>query len=337
MGHADGKTLFVPFSAPGDELEVEIVADRSKFSEARIVDILKPASCRVDAPCPVFGRCGGCQWQHIAYDAQLRWKASILAETLSRLGRVESPRVLDALASPQQWHYRNRMMLHVDSQGRVGYYRAGSKEVVEFEECLIAERSLNEELTARREEISKRDRGIALRTSGEESFSQVNSAQNERMKELLCEWLAEVPHESVLELYAGSGNLTERIARISRHVAAGEIDSRAVDGAAERFARLGINNVEFKRMSAEKAAKLMAHDCDVVVIDPPRKGCHDAIEAIADGGPNAIVYISCDPATLARDVAFLCERGYELEKSRPIDMFPQTFHIESISMLKKSG
>ena len=250
MGHADGKAVFVPFSAPGDELEVEMTADHQGFSEARIKRIIEPASCRVKPRCPVFGRCGGCQWQHIDYAEQLRWKGEILAETLRRMGKLAEPNVLPAMPSPKQWHYRNHMMLHVDSRGRVGYYRARSKEVIEFDECFIAKEELNRELKRRREEISKRDRGIALRIEGDESFSQVNAEQNENLKALLVEWLSELPHSSALELYAGSGNLTEGIASLARHVVASEIDSRAVDAAAERFAEKRILNVEFKRRGA---------------------------------------------------------------------------------------
>jgi 23S rRNA (uracil1939-C5)-methyltransferase/tRNA (uracil-5-)-methyltransferase len=336
MGHADGKAVFVPFAAPGDELDVEITADHKGFSEARILEVARPASCRVKPRCPVFGRCGGCQWQHMDYPEQLKWKREILAETLSRMAKVEDPNVLETLASPKEWHYRNRMMLHVDSKGRIGYYRARSKEVVEFDECFIAEEGLNEEMNRRREELGKRDRGIALRSSGEENFSQVNSGQNKNLKELLSEWLSEVPHSNVCELYAGSGNLTEAIARMAVRVVASEIDVRAVDAAAERLSYAGLGNVEFKRMAAEKVARRHAGLCDAVVIDPPRKGCQEAVEAIAEGGPISVIYISCDPATLARDVRYLRERGYELVKSRPVDMFPQTFHIESITMLKRS-
>lgn len=335
MGHADGKAVFVPFAAPGDDLDVEITADHKGFSEARILAMVEPAACRVKPRCPVFGRCGGCQWQHLNYSEQLRWKREILLETLSRVAKVKGPNVLETLASPKQWHYRNRMMLHVDSKGRVGYYRARSKDVVEFDECFIAEEELNEEMNRRREEIGRRDRGIALRSSGEESFSQVNSGQNENLRKLLGEWLAEVPHSSVCELYAGSGNLTEAIARLAVRVVASEIDVRAVDAAAERLSHAGLNNVEFKRMPAEKVARRHAGLCDAVVIDPPRKGCHEAVEAIAEGRPTSVIYISCDPATLARDVRFLGERGYEFVKSQPVDMFPQTFHIESITLMRE--
>lgn len=336
MGLCEGKRIFVPYSAPGDLLEVEIAADHASFAEAHIKKILKPASCRVKPPCPVFGKCGGCQWQHIDYKSQLHWKRAILEETLKRTGKVTEPVVLDALPSPKQWHYRNRMMLHVDSKGRVGYYRPSSKKVVEFETCLIAEESLNHELAERRDEIRKRNKGIALRTANDEAFSQVNEAQNANLKKLLCDWILDVPHSKVCELYAGSGNFTFAIAEVADHVLASEIDKRSVGMAREKIASEGISNVEFACMPAERAASRHAAFSDVVVIDPPRKGCGEAIDAIAEAGPETVLYISCDPATLSRDVKTLCEYGYRLVRTKPVDMFPQTFHIESLTLLEHS-
>ncbi len=335
MGVCDSKRIFVLYSAPGDILQVEITKDHAGYAEASIKEIVKPASCRVRPPCPVFGKCGGCQWQHIDYKSQLFWKRAILEETLMRTGKVAEPVVLDALPSPMQWHYRNRMQLHVDSQGLVGYYRPGSKEVVEFESCLIADEALNRQLAERRQEIRERTKGIALRTGSEEGFSQVNEAQNENLKKLLCDWLLDVPHSKVCELYAGSGNLTASIAEIADHVVASEIDGRAVRKAAERFAGAGINNVEFACMPAERAAGRHAALSDAVVIDPPRRGCGETIGAIAKAGPKSVLYISCDPATLSRDVKTLCEHGYEHVRTKPVDMFPQTFHIESLTLLKR--
>ncbi|MFH1829707.1 MAG: class I SAM-dependent RNA methyltransferase [Pseudomonadota bacterium] len=334
MGVCDGKRIFVPYSAPKDVLEVEISSDHASYQEACIKKIIKPAPCRVKPLCPVFGKCGGCQWQHINYDEQLKWKQAILVETLERVGQISKPIVLETLASPKQWHYRNRMQLHVDSCGRVGYYRPRSKEVVEFESCFIADETLNRELVERRQGISKRSKGIALRTGTEESFSQVNASQNINLRKLLCDWLLDVPHSKVCELYAGSGNFTISIAQIADHVIASEIDKRAVKFAAEKMAGAGISNVNFACMPAEKAVNLHAAHSDVVVIDPPRKGCAEVSTAIAKACPLSILYISCDPATLARDVKTLSEHGYRHVHTKPVDMFPQTFHIESLTLLK---
>lgn len=336
MGTIEGKAAFVPLSAPGDLLDVEVTADHGGWLEASIVRIEEPAVCRVAPRCPVFGVCGGCQWQHISYEEQLKWKREILRETLARIGREGSPEVLETMASPRQWNYRNRIQLHVDSRGRIGFYRPRSKAVVEFAECAIADEALNAELNARRAELSKRDRGIALRLDdGTGSFVQINSGQNDNLRRTLVEWLGGVPHGTVCELYAGSGNFTFDIARIADAVFATDIDRNAVDAARARQQREGIANVEFMAGEAPRALKRMQGSCDALVLDPPRKGCAEAVAAIVELKPRSILYISCDPATLARDLVSLKAHGYRLVKALPVDMFPQTHHIESLTLIAR--
>ncbi|HPQ80323.1 MAG TPA: class I SAM-dependent RNA methyltransferase [bacterium] len=341
IGVSDGKRIFVPFSAPGDVLSVRVTKDHGGYAEASIEDIIEPSPCRTKPACPVFGRCGGCQWQHISYDAQLRAKRTILKEALERIGKIAEPGVFDTLPSPKQWNYRNRIQLHVDSKGRVGFYRQKSKEVVEFERCAIAEDGINDELARRRLEISARDRGISIgsfsRPEFAGSFAQVNTEQNENLKRVVAEWLSEVPHSTVFEFYAGAGNLTFPVAKVAGCVFASDVDSRAVDAARKRQEMENVCNVEFICAPADKAPRRVRGGCDVLLVDPPRKGCGEAIERIASLSPEAILYVSCDPATLARDSAEFAVRGWHLVKSLPIDMFPQTFHVESLSLFSRTA
>lgn len=332
MGEIEGRKVFVPYSAPGDIVDIEITADHGDFAEAKIVSILEPAPCRVTPKCPVFGDCGGCQWQHIDYRSQLVFKREILQETLIRIGKISNPNVVETHPSPRQWNYRNRIQLHVDSKGRVGFYRARSKEVVEFARCEIADERLNCELASRRSEFSGRDRGIALRVEEGPSFSQINTGQNEEIKRLLVECLRKIPHESILELYAGAGNFSFSIAKVARHVVASDIDGRACNFAFKEQRKRGIKNIEFLCAPADLAAKKLNGQCDVVIVDPPRKGCAEAIDSMVALGPKSIIYISCNPATLARDALELNKKGYVLDHILPIDMFPQTSHIESMSL-----
>ncbi len=336
LGTYEGKKIFVPLSMPGDELEVEITRDQGSWAEASIIKIIRPSKDRIEPKCKVFGTCGGCQWQHMPYEKQLEWKREIIIEALTGIGKVKSPNVLQTLPSPEQWHYRNRIQLHINSKGVIGFYRPKSKDVIEFDECLIADERINKELNERRTEFSKRDRGVAIRVEGEESFSQINTTQNEQMKKLVVEWLGEVKHESVMELYAGSGNLTFPIADIAELVIASDIDGRSIQSAQLKQANLNITNVEFIRAEAGRAAKRFAGGCDAVLVDPPRKGCAEAIDAIVSVEPESILYISCNPATLARDINKLHEFGYNLERAIPIDMFPQTFHVETLALLKSN-
>lgn len=344
LGVHDGKKCFVPFTAPGDVVNVNEKEDHKSFVECEIVSIETPSPCRVKAPCPVFGSCGGCQWQHILYASQLEWKKKILIESFRRIGGLENFEVPDTLPSPREWHYRNKIQLHVDSRGRVGFYRPRSKEVVEFPECMIADEAINLELNSRRDEISKRDRGIALRVENGASFEQINSAQNENLKAKVVEWMKEVPHDTILELYAGAGNFAFALAAIAERVVASDIDGRSIQLAKERQEAEKKWNIEFVCAPARpsfgggpgaRAARRLQTKCDAVLADPPRKGMEDSIDTVCELKPQTLFYISCDPVTLARDAMALANRGFKLIRSQPVDMFPQTYHIESLSMFVK--
>lgn len=335
LGVHDGKKCFVPFTAPGDVVSVKETEDHKSFVECEIVSIETPSPCRVKAPCPVFGICGGCQWQHILYSAQLEWKKKILIENLERIGGLKNFEVQDTLPSPKEWHYRNKIQLHVDSRGRVGFYRPRSKEVVEFSECMIADEAINLELNSRHDEISKRDRGIALRVETGAPFEQINSGQNENLKAKIVEWMKEVPHDTILELYAGAGNFAFALAAIAERVVASDIDGKSIKIAKERQEAERKWNIEFVCAPGARAARRLQRKCDAVLADPPRKGMEDSIDTVCGLYPQTLFYVSCDPATLARDAMALAKRGFTLIRSQPVDMFPQTYHIESLSMFVK--
>lgn len=335
LGRVDGKPVFVSYAAPGDLLEVEITSEHESYSEAKILKIIEASSERVKPRCPVFESCGGCQWQHLKYESQLFWKREILKESIERIAKISDPNVLATLASPDEWNYRNRIQLHVSANGKVGFHRARSNEIIEFQECHIAEKEINEELEARREKLRGRDRGIALRREDGPAFAQVNTGQNEQVRGVIVEWLSEIPHSSVLELYAGAGNFTFDMAKIAERVVASDVDKRAIESAKLKALDLGAGNIEFTTSPSGKAVGRMQGQCDVVFLDPPRKGAADAISDILKLAPTNIIYMSCNPTTMARDIKDLCESGYRFERSLPIDMFPQTFHIESLTHLSK--
>ena len=243
----EGKKIFVPFVLPGEEIEVEISKDHGSYAEAVLKKVLVPASKRVKPRCPVFGRCGGCQWQHMAYDEQLRWKRKIVVESLERIAKIKNAvdLVRATTSSPQEWHYRNRIQLHVRAE-KVGFYRAKTNEIVEFEKCFIADERLNQQLAEQRTQLQKRDRGIALRLEDVPSFTQINTAQNECLKRILQELLKNIPHENVLELYCGAGNFSFDIAAAAQQLFAVDIDKRAIEIAKKRQNELKITNINFK-------------------------------------------------------------------------------------------
>ena len=342
VGTFEGKKIFVPFTAPGDVVEVRISKDHGHFAEAELVRVVEASRERVSPRCPVFGRCGGCQWQHLSCAAQLTWKRAIVVESLNRIGKLELQRaenlVLPTQGSPKEWNYRNRIQLHVRDK-KVGFYAAKTNDVVEFERCFIAHEKLNEELHAKRAEISQRDRGIQLRLDERTFFTQVNTEQNAFMRGELMNWVKTLPHHKVLELYAGGGNFTFPLAEAAEEVIACDLDVQAINLAKNRQKELDpMQKIQFEAISSEKLVKKLQKQrisVDGVVLDPPRKGASEVLPPLVALKPQWMIYISCDPATFSRDIKWLALAGYHLTKVQPLDMFPQTFHVEVMGLLQK--
>lgn len=336
----DGMQLFVPFVAPGERVRVRVVQRHRNYLEAEVVKILAPGPDRVIPPCPVFGACGGCQWQHLRYEAQLVWKQKILAEQLQRLAKIGAPHVLPTVAAPSPWHYRSRIQLQVDAAGRVGFFRAGSHEIVEFDTCAIADARINAQLAEAKVRLRTEGRGRHVRLDAQEGFMQVNPAQNEQLRQMVADGVRVRGGGRVVELYCGSGNLTLPLAAHATQVVAADEHAGAIAQAKQLASVQQITNVDFRATAAHRLLKHLARPGDAwdgVVLDPPRRGAAEAMAGLIALRPQWIGYVSCDPATLARDVATLCAAGYRHESSQPIDMFPQTHHIESLTWLGRAA
>ena len=353
---AEGKVVFVPGAAPGDKLRIRVLADHGRYERAEIVEILEKSTFRVDPPCSVFGTCGGCQWQYLRYETQLKMKEDILRDALQRVGRVPQPNVLPMIPAENPWHYRHRIQLKVDSEKQIGFYALKSHQVIPFEECLIADQRLNEKLIQIRQspklselpfELAVTEAGLVEKWEGEEGpFSQVNPEQNKSLIRTVLEMafgkaeLAFTQKKTVVELYAGSGNFTFPLSERVGQIFAVESSHRAVRRGEEETLRRRIENIHWIPGDAEwglkkiyrmvKEGKLAV---DLLVLDPPRHGARKILDLVPLIRPRQIVYVSCDPMTLSRDLEFLCRRHYRLECVQPVDMFPQTYHIESVAQL----
>jgi len=359
LGAAEGKKVFVPWGVPGDLVRVELTEEKKDFARGRILELLKKSPDRASPPCPYFFKCGGCQWQHLKYEAQLRFKNEILKEALQRIGKIADPYLKDPIPAPSPLHYRNRIRLQVSRQGEVGFFKAQSKEVVDIERCLIAEDILSEKIPeakslaktllekdrAKRHEVEiKRDLGRVLVTPDPQedaAFVQVNEAVSTRLVQEAVAALELRGNEKVLELYAGNGNFTFPIASGGAgSVTAVETNEAAVKEGERRVKAEHRKNVRFIQASAYRFLETEAPPKIAeepiygnVLLDPPRKGALECLEGIVRMKIPMIVYVSCDPATLARDVKILMDRGYRFDFSQAIDMFPQTSHVESITRL----
>jgi len=436
VGRVDGFTLFIPGALPGERVRVRAAQVKKQYGRAELLEVLKPSPDREQPPCPIYAACGGCQLQHLSYEAQLRYKRKLVADTLERIGKLRvaadgegSERgvvVHPTLGMPDPWRYRNKAHVPIGwasgAGGLVGgFYARSSHRIVDTDACLIQhERNdaavaavkqiarelgirpydpqtgrgllrhvvvrhgfntgetmvvliTNGDAIARADELTALIRqdvpGIASicqnvntsRTSlvfGEQtkvlwgrdviydtigdirfaisarSFFQVNPVQTEALYAKALEYAALNGNETVIDAYCGIGTISLFLARRAGHVYGVEIVPEAIDDARRNALLNGIRNVTFATGAAEQVIPAWREQGivpDVIVVDPPRKGCDRALlETILAMRPRRVVYVSCDPATLARDLRILEDGGYRTLEAQPVDMFPQTGHVECV-------
>jgi 23S rRNA (uracil1939-C5)-methyltransferase len=393
IGRLDGKAMMVPGAAPGDLLEVSITEERRGYVVARAERVLRPASVRRTPPCPYLPRCGGCDWQQISYPAQARIKAEVIAASLNRALGIELDPAMLLEPAPAEFAYRSRIRLAVGRDGRMGFHEAGSRRLVEVDQCMLAapEIFLPHELVreveceevelvadrgreivvahlarpprpaalahaARIVECDTRLAGAVLRAGKSryvignaamaielepglelevdaDLFSQVNRAQNLGLIAAVMEMAAPAEGVRVLDLFCGSGNFSLPAARRRAAVMGVDADAAAVAAAARNAARLNIPAVQFTAMEAAELTRFLSaahYRPDVVILDPPRAGARGLIEPIAAMRAARVIYVSCDIATLARDLRALCACGYRITAVRALDFFPNTHHAEVV-------
>lgn len=362
----DGKPVYVAYGIPGERVRVRVFKRGRVHSGADLLEVLRASPSRVDPPCPLFGTCNGCQLQHVAADRQLELKREMVVTQLGRFGAFTDPPVAPVIGMADPWHYRNHARFTVRG-GRVGFVRRHRRQFFEVAHCLLMEPRINDllaRLQGRLHETTQcnvrvgagdddvmiqpklelpdipsgqatlRERlgGHAFRVSAP-SFFQVNRVQAERMAELV---LAAVGvGEVVVDAYAGVGTFAVLLASRATRVIAIEESGPAMKDAAENVA--GLPNIELRIGKAEVVLGELADvetKVHAVVLDPPRSGCHPAaLAAVARLAPSIVVYVSCDPASMARDLRVLADTGFTLTRVQPLDMFPQTVHVECIATL----
>ena len=381
LAHADGKTIMVALAAPGDRLRVRVDRVKGNVSFAQIEEILSPSPQRAEPPCPYFGRCGGCDFQQMTYQAQLDAKVEIVRDCLRRLARIENLPEFQIIAAPSPWHYRSRAQWQYDSvrQG-LGYFESGSRNVCDVAECAVLAPELQQTLESLRSRMqegllpeSVRDfravvgddvislappldgklAHITRAFHGEtyhlnaESFFQANDGL---LPDLIDAAIGEVSGETALDLYCGAGLFTLPLARRFKQVVGVESDSVAASFARDNLANARLTNAEVvksdigiwfeavrrgdSRKLSEFSATVLQNQVDFILLDPPRTGAQSrVISGVLGLKPQRISYVSCDPATLARDLKKLVAGGYTLTSVRVFDMFPQTHHVETVVQL----
>jgi len=424
VGRYQGMAVFAMWGCPGDEAEVEITEVAPRFARGVVRRVITPSPDRVEPPCPHFRECGGCQWQHVSYQAQLRHKTAMVRDALSRIGGLSDVEIGEAWGMDKPWLYRGRAeyraALGADGQVALGFTRHHSHDIVALRECRLqhplSERvrtvllsllprvaqtaderaallkletavsfsgnravatlvcegrpdfvlSAAEALMAEIPELAgvcaarQRGRGAVRRSPAElvagnpylterlgqasyrvspDSFFQVNPAQAARILSLVLEWAEIKPSDVIVDAYSGVGTFLLPLSRTAKAGVGIESDDAAISDARANLRQQRLSNVTLHRGRVDHVLpRLAERDLrpDVIVLDPPRKGCGAIVcAAAARLRPRRILLISCHPATLARDLKSLAEQGYPARRLQPVDMFPQTWHVEAVAVCER--
>jgi len=405
----DGRAVFVPFGLPGERVRIRLTQEKKKFARGEIVEILDPSSDRIQPNCKHFfvpqvsplpeggglgvrentQACGGCHYQNLPYEKQLRAKTDILIDQLKRIGKIENPPVQRMIPSPNAWNYRNHVQFSLNKNGKLGFQAPNSKAVIHISECHLPEASINElwphlefEPETNIDRVSLRagidddlilvlesetpeppelkietdisvthvyadntvviagsdhivmnvlDRDFKVSAS---SFFQVNTVMAGKMVEHLLARLPVSPSTVLLDVYCGVGLFSAFFAPKCKTVVGIESSESSCEDFTVNLDEF--DNVELYEGAAEAVIPHLHAKPDIVLVDPPRAGMDKAaVEGILKLRPSLVAYVSCDPSTLARDATRLIIGGYNLNEVTPFDLFPQTYHIESISIFER--
>jgi 23S rRNA (uracil1939-C5)-methyltransferase len=393
-GSGRGLVYFVSYGLPGERVMAEVVEGRGSFSRARALEVLeRPHPDRAAPPCPYFGGCGGCSWQHAGYERQLALKTETVREQLARLGGFDDPPLRPMIGAAAPYHYRNHARFSTRRDGTLGFTREHTHWVMTIEHCHLMMPRINELLAALQGGVgTRRLHQVAIRHSmrtgqslispaipdapvatgqthleeevlgrrfriAPNSFFQVNTRPVRRalpgairapwVGEREAEWsqadvlallaidrLGPTPGDTVVDAYSGVGTFALLVAeRVGRVIAVEESASAVQDA---RHNAAGLTNVELLQGRVEDVLPRLDVAPDSAILDPARVGCaRPVLDALIARRVRRIVYVSCDPSTLARDLRILVDAGYGLVEVQPVDMFPQTAHIECVATLER--
>lgn len=345
---------FVPWVALGEVVEAEVTEVKKNFARAKLLRILQPAVERVKPVCRYFGECGGCQYQHLSYAAQLQLKHKQIRDLFQRIGGLDPTAVTEVVACPKPYGYRNRIMIRSQwnkiKQGlNLGFIRAADRLVEDIERCEIAEPALNNQITeVRAHPPPKGGLKVVLRIVPEgwevppDSFFQNNLFLLPKLVEVARECLRHSGARHLADVYCGVGFFSIELGDLVESFTGVEYDRLAIQAARRNAVARGRTNGQFVAGKAEELlpeilARYRPAEASVL-LDPPRKGCRaDLLESLLRARPGQIIYVSCQPATMARDLNVLCSGGvFRVAQVVPLDMFPQTAHVECVVDLRCS-
>jgi tRNA/tmRNA/rRNA uracil-C5-methylase (TrmA/RlmC/RlmD family) len=355
VARIDEFVVFVPFVLVGEEIEAEVTEVKKSFARAKLLRVIQAAPDRVQPPCPYFGGCGGCQYQHIAYETQLRIKHKQIADLFERIGKISHDIVAPVVPCPQPYGYRNRVMIRSqwnkpEQKLNIGFVRWDCGLVEDIEACRIAEPAINEQIThVRAHPPPKGGIKVVLRIPPEDwevprdSFFQNNFFLLPELVKTARDFLVRGGARHLIDLYCGVGFFGIELADVVESFVGVEYDQQAIKAARLNATLHQRTNGEFISADVEQALPALLNkfstEATSLLLDPPRKGCpRELLELLRRERPSQIIYVSCHPATMARDLNVLCADGvFNLMQVVPLDMFPQTQHVECVAELRAAA
>lgn len=361
IGRVEGFVIFVPYVLGGERVEVEIVDVRKRFANADLIRVIKPSPDRATPRCELYAQCAGCQYQHVAYRQQLELKHKQIRDIFQRIGKMPDPPIAPVVGSPREYHYRNKLVVH--GPGVPGFWTTRGRSIIPVKQCPIA----REEVNARLAQLPEADKHTTIRCNSagqtwtfaeppaeviEEvvlgkalqapvaSFFQVNREVIELALQHTRQVFATSGCKTLVDAYCGIGLFALMLGHIAGHIYGIEADATAIKAANANAARLGLTNYDFYPGKTERLLFYTLRMCNMdetcLILDPPRSGCAPAVlKTLRQHRPKKLIYVSCAPPMLARDVKLLCNQGYRLESVTPFDMFPQTAHCEAVAELTR--
>lgn len=352
IARINNKIVFIPNTIIDEIVEIEIIKEKKKYMEAKVLSFIKKSPIRVENKCPYYPKCGGCDLLHLPYDIQLQYKENKVKNIINKYTKEEIE-INSIVPSDKQFNYRNKVTLQVD-RNKMGFYEKESNNIIEIKKCLLIDDKLNEYL----KKINNTTQQIVLRTNSNEvldnnnytiikeigkykylvsleSFFQVNDNVTYKMYEQIKHYCQATKNDFILDLYCGTGTIGIYLSDVCKEVLGIEINKQAIKDANKNKKLNKINNIEFIANDVSKVINKIEFKPTIIVVDPPRAGLDEkTIKEIIKFNPHTLIYTSCDPMTLARDLNIL-KYYFKIDEITPFDMFPNTYHVECVCRLSR--
>ncbi len=351
IAYINNKICFIENALPNEIVEVEIVKEKKNFQEAKVLKYITTSSKRIKVDCKYYDKCGGCNLRHISYEEENNYKENKVQELLKHIGNINIK--VNKIIYGKENNYRNKVTFHNTKKG-LGYYEKNTKNIINIDNCLLLDDRINELI----KEINTKEQEVIIRTSNDSkevilndnstiitnignkkyyisknSFFQVNKYVTNDLFDLIRKSINK-KYNTCLDLYCGTGTIGIYISDLVNKVIGIDYNKDNIINANKNLELNNINNIEFICDKVENKINEFS-DIDLVIVDPPRAGLDNKTKKYLEKiNPERIIYVSCDPATLARDLKDLSE-SYKVIEVTPVNMFPRTYHCESVTVLER--